>query len=145
MSAPRPPEPVRSAGERTVDVNRAFYESHWAGSWKARFMYDPISKRNIALDCLRRTKSWPRELRVLDIGFGFGLILFSLDRSNRITGVELATSALEFGRKEAVRRGFREARFVEYAGSGPVPLQDASYDLIVCSHVLEHVPDDRFL
>jgi SAM-dependent methyltransferase len=131
--------------DQTVDVNRSFYESHWASHWKARFMYDPISKRNIAQDCLRRAGAWPVGKRVLDIGFGFGLILFSLDRSNRIAGIELAQSAVEFARAQASRLGFRDSEFVHYGGSGLLPLPDASYDLIVCSHVLEHVPDDRFL
>jgi SAM-dependent methyltransferase len=131
--------------EKTVDVNKSFYESHWASAWKARFMYDPISKRNIALECLHRAGAWPRGQRVLDVGFGFGLILFSLDRSNRIAGVELASSAVEYARREAERRGFRDARFLQYGGSGPLPLEDGSFDLVLCSHVLEHVPDDRFL
>ena len=131
--------------ERTVEVNKAFYESHWASRWKARFMYDPISKRNIALECLRRAGVWPVGKRVLDIGFGYGLILFALDRSNCIAGVELASSAVEFARDQAPRRGFKESRFVQYSGAGPLPLESGAYDLILCSHVLEHVPDDRFL
>lgn len=136
---------IWSPVHRAVDVNKAFYESHWAGAWKARFMYDPISKRNVALDCLRRARAWPVGRRVLDIGFGFGLILFSLDRSNRLTGVELASSAVDFAREQARRRGFEGATFVQYCGAGPLPLEDAAFDLVVCSHVLEHVPDDRFL
>jgi len=131
--------------EKTVEVNRSFYESHWASHWKARFMYDPISKRDIARHGLRRAGLWPQGKRVLDIGFGFGLILFSMDRSNRIAGIELAASAVEFAREKARRSGYPEAEFVQYGGSGPLPLPDGSYDLIVCSHVLEHVPDDVFL
>jgi SAM-dependent methyltransferase len=131
--------------EKSMEVNRSFYESHWASHWKARFMYDPISKRNIARDCLKRTALWPAGKRVLDIGFGFGLILFSLDRSNRISGVELARSAVDFAQEEARRRGFKEAEFVHYGGTGPLPLREGGFDLILCSHVLEHVPDDRFL
>jgi SAM-dependent methyltransferase len=129
----------------TVEVNKSFYESHWASPWKARFMYDPISKRNVALECLRGGEAWPVGKRVLDIGFGFGLILFSLDRSNHITGVELASSAVDYAREEARRRGFRDGRFLQYSGRGPLPLDDGAFDLILCSHVLEHVPDDGFL
>lgn len=131
--------------EKTVEVNKAFYESHWARRWKARFMYDPVSKRNIARDCLRRAGEWPEGKRVLDIGFGFGLILFALDRSNHISGVELAATAVEQAKKIAERKGYASSTFVLYGGEGPLPLEAGSFDLILCSHVLEHVPDDRFL
>lgn len=131
--------------EKSVEVNRAFYETHWARRWKARFMYDPVSKRKIALRCLRRGDAWPAGKRVLDIGFGFGLILFALDRSNKIAGIELASTAVEQAKQLAAKKGYEGARFLEYSGTGPLPLEDASFDLILCSHVLEHVPDDRFL
>lgn len=45
----------------------------------------------------------------------------------------------------ARRRGIAEHGFRVHAGTGPVPFPDRAFDLVICSHVLEHVPDDAFV
>lgn len=128
-----------------VDFNKRFYNEHWRHSWKARFMYDPISKRDIVKHVLKNVGYKDGGKSVLDIGFGFGLILLSFDRNNYICGIELAESAVSFAEVEVKRRGFENYSFHVYKGSGLIDLASDAFDLIICSHVLEHVPDDDFL
>jgi len=126
-------------------VNRDFYEPQYARAWKVRLQYDPVSKRNLAIRLLRRCGGLPVRRRILDIGFGAGSILFALDRDNALFGVELARTAVRDAERRALRRGVREFAFREYDGRGPIPFDADAFDVVVCSHVLEHVPDDRFL
>jgi 2-polyprenyl-3-methyl-5-hydroxy-6-metoxy-1,4-benzoquinol methylase len=127
------------------EFNKAFYNKQWAKGWKSRFMYDPISKRNIARYVLKQSGIEASNKNILDIGFGFGIILFSFNKSNHIHGIELSESAVEYARKSAIKRGFHDYGFRYYDGSGKLPAEDGSYDLVICSHVLEHVPDDNYL
>lgn len=131
--------------ENKVAFNKHFYDEHWRHAWKHRFMYDPISKRKIARYVLRLTGFLDGNKSVLDVGFGFGIILFTFDRTDSISGIELAESAVVFAREKSVRLGFKDPRFYLYSGEGKLTLAEDAYDLVICSHVLEHVPDDHFL
>jgi len=129
----------------TVKVNQDFYEKHWMATWKYNFMYDPNSKVRMALYCMDQLGGRPRNKKILDIGFGFGKILFSLDPSNLICGVELAEGAVQKAIQRARRKGYPRFDFKVYEGTGALPYNDAQFDMVICSHVLEHVPDDRTL
>jgi SAM-dependent methyltransferase len=129
----------------TIAVNRAFYEPYYAQLWKVRLQYDPVSKRNLALRALRRWRPPPPPLRILDIGFGSGLLLFAFAPAHALYGVELARSAVAAAGARARRLGVKTFAFHPYDGRGPLPFPDAFFDLVLCSHVLEHVPDDGLL
>lgn len=133
------------AGDASLEQNVRFYSSHQRPAWKARLIYDVISKRNLARRALTSAKAVPRNADVLDVGFGDAMILQSLDRSNRIGGAELIPEYVRRAKERAGQLGFAGADFREYAGRGPLPFGDGVADLVICSHVLEHVPDDRFL
>lgn len=80
-----------------------------------------------------------RSGNLLDMGCGEGALLDRLrDRfsgSWRLTGFEVSQVRADFARQ----RGHE----VVVAADGEVPLETGAFDVVVSSHVIEHVPDDR--
>ena len=79
--------------------------------------------------------------RVLDVGCGGGLLAEGMARRGaRVTGIDLAPGALAVARLHALESGievdYRLETVESLAESGP-----ASYDLVTCLEMLEHVPD----
>jgi len=82
---------------------------------------------------------------VLEIGFGSGDLLFSFPSSCRLMGLELARSAVEAVQADPRLATYREHWFETVGGDGALPAPPWPADIVLCSHVLEHVPDDRRL
>jgi 2-polyprenyl-6-hydroxyphenyl methylase/3-demethylubiquinone-9 3-methyltransferase len=79
--------------------------------------------------------------RVLDVGCGGGLLAEGMARRGaRVTGIDLAPEALAVARLHALESGievdYRQATAESLAETAP-----ASYDLVTCLEMLEHVPD----
>jgi ubiquinone/menaquinone biosynthesis C-methylase UbiE len=73
--------------------------------------------------------------RVLDLGGGDGRLAAEL-AAGELTVADPSPVAL--GR---ARRRVPGARLVELVPDAPLPLEDASFDLVLCAHVIEHVHD----
>ncbi len=75
---------------------------------------------------------------VLDAGCGEGFVtdyLARRDPSLALTGIDVSSEAIDYARKN-----FGHASFL--VGSVlALPFGDASYDTVLCSEVLEHIPD----
>ncbi len=79
--------------------------------------------------------------RVLDVGCGGGLLAEGMARRGaRVTGIDLAPAALAVARLHALESGievdYRLETVESLAEAGP-----ASYDLVTCLEMLEHVPE----
>jgi SAM-dependent methyltransferase len=79
--------------------------------------------------------SLPAGARVLDAGCGSGRTLQELVHYGEVSGIELNAEAAELARS----RGHGE---VQIGRLEDLPWPDASFDLITCLDVVEHVPDD---
>ena len=92
-------------------------------------------RRRIVLDVV---ESLPlsQPPRILDAGCGSGRNLMELARFGSAVGLEPS----ERGAEVARARGVGE---VAQAGIDAMPFDDASFDLITCLDVLEHIEDDR--
>ena len=77
--------------------------------------------------------------RVLDVGCFDGYILRKLRARKAITGVgvDIAPAAVEL----AKRLNTASALEFKVSDGAPLPFGAASFDVIVCSEILEHVPD----
>jgi dolichol-phosphate mannosyltransferase len=83
----------------------------------------------------RVTTSWARgAARVLDVGCGSSVIIQSL---NNAVGMDLSMGKLRFLR----RKGIELVRGSAFA----LPFKDATFDCVISSQVIEHVPYDEVL
>jgi SAM-dependent methyltransferase len=82
----------------------------------------------------------PGRRRALDFGCGVGRLSLALaERYDRVTGVDVAESMLEGGRRWAVAAGAANVDFVR--NDGPVlPFATGTFDLVLSLIVLQHLP-----
>jgi ubiquinone/menaquinone biosynthesis C-methylase UbiE len=78
---------------------------------------------------------------LLDLGCGNGSLAGRLAAQGAlVTGVDPSPAALERARER-----HPELSFLAPAEDGRLPLPDASFDVVTCVHVLEHVADTQTL
>lgn len=111
-------------------------------AWWFRWRYDTQIKKKTCFALLKKLNiDWSNK-KIFELGFGSGDILFSFPRSCEISGVELSASAVEQAKARAKKNGYTRYTFSSLDNGGTLPLSDLSVDLVIASHVLEHVPDE---
>jgi 2-polyprenyl-3-methyl-5-hydroxy-6-metoxy-1,4-benzoquinol methylase len=122
--------------------NFAYYDAHYRAAHPLLFLlhgalsFDQRSKTRPNLALLEPALRGRMKVRVLDYGSGFGTLLLGLPRH----GFELYAYDLS---ERAVLQLIAAARYVGREVRALRP--DDQVDVIVCSHVLEHVPSDSAL
>ena len=84
--------------------------------------------------------------RVLDLGCGIGNILVALSERIAFTqplmGVDVSPALIELGRRDIHRAGLDGRIELQVAPATHLPFEDASFDVVVTSHVIKHLDDD---
>jgi SAM-dependent methyltransferase len=135
---------VAPNGTRTRNLD--FYDDAYSGKsflrvvLKQMLSYDQLSKTRRNLRLARSLPIFKKRLSILDYGFGLGTLLLRLPRRHRLFGAELSGEAIR--NLTALSRVLRrEAKLYS-----PEELADkvgaSVFDLIFCSHVIEHVEDE---
>ena len=114
-----------------------YYDKPW---WWFLFRYDTQVKKKTCLRLIRQGGKTLRGQKVLEYGYGSGAVLFSFDRSCEIHGIEISDTAIRAAEGRAARRGYENFSFRH--PSDEFLLDEGSVDIIIASHVLEHVPSD---
>ena len=79
---------------------------------------------------------------VLDVGCGGGVLSESMAaRAQHVTGIDLATKALGVARLHALESGVMNLDYREVAVEALAAERPASFDVVTCMEMLEHVPD----
>ena len=79
---------------------------------------------------------------VLDVGCGGGILSDSMARKGaNVTGIDLSTRALRVARLHALEAQTSNLQFREVSVEALAAEQPASFDVVTCMEMLEHVPD----
>ena len=79
---------------------------------------------------------------VLDIGCGGGILSDSMARKGaQVTGIDLSTKALKVAQLHALEAGTPNVQYREVSAEALAAEAPASFDVVTCMEMLEHVPD----
>lgn len=83
-----------------------------------------------------------RGKQVLDVGCGGGILAEAMARrAAHVTGIDLAARPLGVARLHALEAGVENLEYREIATEALAEAQPASFDVVTCMEMLEHVPD----
>ena len=120
------------------DLNKSYYESLYEDSVDPA-SFEVRSKLLSLKHALRSVRIANGAPRVLDVGFGGGEILNAASKAYpkaRCAGVENAQTAIQ-----TVGRAHPDWD-LRVACAGELPFESKSFDVVICSHTLEHLADD---
>ena len=83
-----------------------------------------------------------KDKQVLDVGCGGGILSDAMARAGaHVTGIDLATKSLKVAQLHALETQTPNVSYREFSAEAMAAEQPASFDLVTCMEMLEHVPD----
>lgn len=80
--------------------------------------------------------------RVVDVGCGGGILADAMARKGAdVLGIDLASKALKVAQLHALEAGTPSVRYREVSVEALAAEEPASFDVVTCMEMLEHVPD----
>lgn len=134
----------QSPQNRILGQQRKLYEGvfYRRNRWRWTFRDDCRYRKNRLHELLAQLGWATVNRRVFEIGFGTGDLLFQFPTSCTLMGAELSADAVEAIQKDPRLALYKSHWFRTMEPDGSVPMPEQPVDLLLSSHVLEHVPDD---
>ncbi len=120
--------------------NRGFYRKFRKLRWL--FRYDCRYRLYLMEELFRKNQIPFEHQKVFELGFGTGDLLFRFDGSCCIHGCEASCDAIQGIEQDHRLRRYRQHSFMECDPNGNVCFPSDNYDIVIASHVLEHVSED---
>lgn len=102
-------------------------------------------KRKMELQILQKMVKMAKpdsKKKIADIGCGEGFLIKEIPVGEKIIGIEISTTALRRAKKIV---GFKKNVFLIQGDAQKLPIPDNYFDIILCSEMLEHVPDTQIV
>ncbi len=124
-----------------INRYKDFYSNYRKLRWFFRF--DVRYRCRRIHEVLREMGIKTEGKRVLDFGFGAGDLLRSFPESCSITGVDVSESAVASAQKDERFKNFSNKNFIVVPENDPNALPEGPFDIIITSHALEHVYQEK--
>ena len=110
--------------------------------WDPESEFRPLHQINpLRLDWIQGLVSLQGQ-RVLDVGCGGGILSDAMARAGaQVTGIDLAAKALKVAQLHALEAQTPHVAYREISAEAMAAEQPASFDVVTCMEMLEHVPD----